>query len=124
MASAWTLPLIRIELDSLPLGCEFNLDLDDATRLFGASDSASRLVSIFAASHGCRAIFRRNELVFRKRLQSGALAPNDGFSPVECFPPLCPPPRPGSDDYPSAAGERVGRTAFRILPYGGTGRAA
>lgn len=102
MASAWTLPLIRIELDSLPLGCQFSLDLDDAARLFGASDAASRLVSIFAASHGCRAVFRRNELVFRKRLQGGAPAPTDALGSVECFPPLCPPPRPGSDDHPSA----------------------
>jgi hypothetical protein len=101
MASAWTLPLIRIELDGLPLGCEFILESDDAARLFGASDAASRLVSIFAASHGCRAVFRRNELVFQKRLQSGTPAPADELGSVECFPPLCPPPRPSSDDYPS-----------------------
>jgi hypothetical protein len=93
--------LIRIELDSLPLGCEFILESDDAARLFGSSDTASRLVSIFAASHGCRAIFRRDELVFRKRLQSGTPVSTDEFSPVECFPPLCPRPRPSSDDYPS-----------------------
>lgn len=103
MTSAWTLPLIRVELDNLPLGCAFILALDDATALFGANDSASRLISVFAGSHGCRALFRRNELVFQKRLPSAAPAAVDQPEQVECFPPLCAPPRLASDDYPAAS---------------------
>lgn len=102
MTSAWTLPLIRIELDNLPLGCEFILALDDAASLFGANDSASQLISVFAGSHGCRAVFRHNELVFQKRLPSPAPASFDEPGQVECFPPPCAPPRPASDDYPAA----------------------
>ena len=45
MTSAWTLSLIRIALDNLPLGGEFILALDDARGLFGANDSASRRTS-------------------------------------------------------------------------------
>lgn len=102
MASAWTLPLIRIELDNLPLGCEFILAWDEAAGLFGANDSASRLISIFAASHGCRAAFRLNELVFQKRLPSGVPVRTEQPGSVECFQPLCAPSRPASDDYPAA----------------------
>jgi len=102
MASALTLPLIRIELDNLPLGCEFILAWDEAAGLFGANDSASRLISIFAASHGCRAAFRLNELVFQKRLPTGVSVRTEQPGSIECFPPLCAPPRPASDDYPAA----------------------
>jgi len=103
MTSAWTLPLIRIELDNLPLGCDFALAADDGARLFGTNDAASRLVSVFAASHGCRVVFKSNELVFQKRLQSVEAVPAGEAGAVECFPPLCAPPEYASDDYPAAS---------------------
>jgi hypothetical protein len=99
MASEWTLPLIEIELDGMPLGCDFILAPDDTTRLFGVNSAAARRIAHFAAGHGCRAIFRRNDLVFQKRVTSAVPAPADPAS-VECFPPLCDAPRPTSDDYP------------------------
>jgi hypothetical protein len=102
MASEWTLPLIRIELDGLPFGCDFILAPDDTERLFGMNSAAARRIATFAAGHGCRAIFRRKELVFQKRVQPSA--PTEPLDPssVECFPPLCDAPRPTSDDYPPA----------------------
>lgn len=102
MTSAWTLPLVRIALDNLPIGRAFILARDDAARLFGATDSATRLISVFGGSHGCRAVFKRDELVFHKRLPSPAPAPMDEPSPVEYFPPLFSPPRPASDHHPAA----------------------
>jgi hypothetical protein len=101
MASEWTLPLIQIELDHLPPGCDFILSSDDTERLFGTNSAAADRIAQIATGHGCRAIFRRNELVFQKRVASAMTAAVDPAS-VECFPPLCHAPRPASDDYPPA----------------------
>lgn len=102
MASDWTLPLIQIELDGLPLGCDFILAPDDTQRLFGVNNAAARRIANFAAGHGCRAIFRQKDLVFQKRVQASApIEPLDPSS-VECFPPQCPPPSSCEDDHPGA----------------------
>jgi hypothetical protein len=101
MASEWTLPLIQIELDGLPLGCDFILAPDDTERLFGTNGASAPRIAHFASGHGCRAIFRRNELVFQKRVAGAVTAAIDAAS-VECFPSLCDAPRPASDDYPPA----------------------
>lgn len=100
MSSEWTLPLIRLELDGLPLGCDFILALEDTERLFGKRGAAARRIASFAAGHGCRAIFRRNELVFEKRVQPLTQEPAADPDPVDCFPPAGPSPLPASDDHP------------------------
>lgn len=102
MSSEWTLPLIQAELDGLPLGCDFILAQDDTARLFGRSSAATRRITSFAAAHGCRAGFRGNELVFRKRLPPAVQDAVVDPAAVECFPPICPPPSPSGDDHPGA----------------------
>ena len=102
MASEWTLPLIQIELDGMPLGCDFILAPDDTERLFGTNNAAARRIANFAAGHGCRAIFRRNDLVFQKRVQSGPRVSAADTDALECFPPLYAPAEPAGDDYPPA----------------------
>ncbi len=102
MASEWTLPLIQIELDGLPLGCDFILAADDTERLFGMNSAAARRITNFAVGHGCRAIFRRNDLVFQKRVQAGPPASAAESDSLECFPPLGAPPQSTGDDHPPA----------------------
>ncbi len=100
MASEWTLPLLKAELDQLPLGCDFILGPDDVERLFGTGGATARQLASFAISHGCHAAFRGGELVFQKRLQRAAFEPAFGFSPVECYPPVGPATCPAADDHP------------------------
>ena len=100
MSSEWTLPLIQTELDGLPLGCDFILAADDTERLFGVNSAASRRIANFAAGHGCRAIFRRSDLIFQKRVQGSTPMLAADLAQVECFPPLCAPDRPSGDDHP------------------------
>lgn len=102
MASEWTLELIRVELDNLPLGCDFILAADDTARLVGMSGTAQRRNAAFAATHGCRAVIRDGQLIFQKRFP--ARMPEDAPDrlPAEAFPPSSRPPGGACDDFPSA----------------------
>ncbi len=100
MVSAWSLPLIRMELEMLPRDCDFLLDAGDAARLFGADEGAATRITAFAAGHGCDAKFGMGRVTFRKLANLPASPADSDPSPVECFPPSGPAPRRNNDDHP------------------------
>ncbi len=101
MSSEWTLPLIQVELEGLPIGCDFILDPDDVARLFGRGSGAVERAAHFAAPNGCRAALKADEMVFRKCQPADSSASPD-LDAVGCFPAMCAPRQPTSDDFPPA----------------------
>ena len=100
MVSAWTLPLIRMELEMLPRGCDFLLDNDDVARLFGAEEEDAGRIATFAASHGCAAKPGQGRVAFRRLAEEAGATATGNARVVECFPPCGPTPHPNSDDHP------------------------
>jgi hypothetical protein len=100
MVSAWTLPLIRMELEMLPPNCDFLLDAADAARLFGIDEHAAARIAFFAADHGCSATPGKDRVAFRKRADLAVSVADADIVPVECFPACGPAPRINRDDHP------------------------
>jgi hypothetical protein len=100
MVSAWTLPLIRMELEMLPRNCDFLLDAADAARLFGGDEHAEARIAFFAAGHGCTATAGKDRVAFRKRADQQVSVADADVGPAECFPACGPAPRINCDDHP------------------------